>query len=151
MPCSPQPVRTILATQPSTTWSETYCSRCSKNAGPDNEETTSPDISPTARTRRSNGRHADCLRTNQDRRYEHGRCAGEAQADCLPSQGEARWESEGLASRVLLIARFSGDVAELTRAYDRAHEMIMVAGVSGGFIYGEVNHVATTRPVSAHP
>jgi len=56
-----------------------------------------------------------------------------------------------LASRVLLIARFFGDVAELTRAYDRAHEMIMVAGVSGGFIYGEVNHVATTRPVSAHP
>ena len=29
---------------------------------------------------------------------------------------------------VLLIARFSGDVAELTRAYDGAHAMIMAVG-----------------------
>lgn len=30
--------------------------------------------------------------------------------------------------RVLLIARFQGDVEELTRAYDRAHQLIMDAG-----------------------
>lgn len=29
---------------------------------------------------------------------------------------------------VLLIARFEGDVAELTRAYDKAHRMIMERG-----------------------
>ena len=69
----------------------------------------------------------------------------------LPSEsGRGTLGVRGIGIAVLLIARFSGDVAELTRAYDRAHEMIMVAGVSGGFIYGEVNHVATTRPVSAH-
>src|SRR5688500_6650477 len=31
-------------------------------------------------------------------------------------------------NRVLLIARFRGDVEELTRAYDRAHQSIMDAG-----------------------
>lgn len=30
--------------------------------------------------------------------------------------------------RVLLIARFQGNVEELTRAYDRAHQLIMDAG-----------------------
>lgn len=30
--------------------------------------------------------------------------------------------------RVLLIARFQGDVEELTHAYDRAHQLIMDAG-----------------------
>ena len=33
-----------------------------------------------------------------------------------------------LQDRVLLIARFDGDVDELTRAYDRAHQLIMHAG-----------------------
>src|SRR5688500_12359152 len=31
-------------------------------------------------------------------------------------------------NQVLLIARFRGDVEELTRAYDRAHRLIMEAG-----------------------
>ena len=45
---------------------------------------------------------------------------------------------------VLLIARFSGDVAELTRAYDRAHAMIMAAG--GAEQFGELrHHCATSR------
>ena len=43
---------------------------------------------------------------------------------------------------VLLIARFSGDVAELTRAYDRAHEMIMAAG--GAEQFGELRHHCAT-------
>jgi len=34
--------------------------------------------------------------------------------------------------RTLLIARFRGDVDELTRAYDRAHEAIMQAGGAPG-------------------
>jgi quinol monooxygenase YgiN len=34
--------------------------------------------------------------------------------------------------RALLIARFRGDVDELTRAYDRAHEAIMQAGGAPG-------------------
>ncbi|HJQ94645.1 MAG TPA: hypothetical protein VJ935_02915 [Acidimicrobiia bacterium] len=34
--------------------------------------------------------------------------------------------------RVLIIARFSGDVEELTRAYDRAHRAIMEAGGAPG-------------------
>jgi hypothetical protein len=34
--------------------------------------------------------------------------------------------------RPLLIARFRGDVDELTRAYDRAHEAIMRAGGAQG-------------------
>jgi hypothetical protein len=40
-PYSRQPERIILAPLSSTTWSDTYCSRCSKNGGPGNEETTS--------------------------------------------------------------------------------------------------------------
>jgi hypothetical protein len=40
----------------------------------------------------------------------------------------ASYRSEATGVAVLLIARFSGDVAELTRAYDRAHAMIMAAG-----------------------
>jgi len=43
---------------------------------------------------------------------------------------------------VLLIARFSGDVAELTRAYDRAHAMIMAAG--GAEQFGELRHHCAT-------
>jgi hypothetical protein len=43
---------------------------------------------------------------------------------------------------VLLIARFSGDVAELTRAYDRAHAMIMAAG--GAEQFGELRHQCAT-------
>jgi len=34
--------------------------------------------------------------------------------------------------RALLIARFRGDVDELTRAYDRAHQAIMQAGGAPG-------------------
>lgn len=34
--------------------------------------------------------------------------------------------------RALLIARFRGDVEELTRAYDRAHQAIMEAGGAPG-------------------
>lgn len=45
---------------------------------------------------------------------------------------------------VLLIARFSGDVAELTRAYDRAHEMIMAGG--GAVRFGELRHYSATGP-----
>jgi hypothetical protein len=33
-----------------------------------------------------------------------------------------------MPNRVLLIARFRGDVEDLTRAYDRAHQSIMDAG-----------------------
>ena len=43
---------------------------------------------------------------------------------------------------VLLIARFSGDIAELTRAYDRAHAMIMAAG--GAEQFGELRHHCAT-------
>ena len=43
---------------------------------------------------------------------------------------------------VLLIARFSGDVAELTRAYDLAHAMIMAAG--GAEQFGELRHHCAT-------
>jgi hypothetical protein len=38
--------------------------------------------------------------------------------------------------RAVLIARFRGDVAELTRAYDRAHQVIM----AGGGAPGELRH-----------
>jgi hypothetical protein len=41
----------------------------------------------------------------------------------------AHWEAQ---VRALLIARFRGDVKELTRAYDRAHQMIMAAGGAPG-------------------
>lgn len=43
---------------------------------------------------------------------------------------------------VLLIARFDGDVAELSRAYDRAHAMIMAAG--GAEQFGELRHHCAT-------
>ena len=43
---------------------------------------------------------------------------------------------------VLLVARFSGDVAELIRAYDRGHAMIMVAG--GAEQFGELRHHCAT-------
>jgi hypothetical protein len=36
--------------------------------------------------------------------------------------------SSNMQDRVLLIARFEGNVEELTRAYDRAHQLIMDAG-----------------------
>jgi hypothetical protein len=36
--------------------------------------------------------------------------------------------SSNMQNRVLLIARFEGNVEELTRAYDRAHQKIMDAG-----------------------
>ena len=39
---------------------------------------------------------------------------------------------------VLLIARFSGDVADLTRAYDHGHAMIMAA--DGAEQFGELRH-----------
>ena len=38
----------------------------------------------------------------------------------------------------VLIARFDGDVKELTRAYDRAHELIMSRG--GATSFGELRH-----------
>jgi hypothetical protein len=37
-------------------------------------------------------------------------------------------DTSNVQDRVLLIARFGGDVEELTRAYDRAHGLIMDAG-----------------------
>lgn len=36
--------------------------------------------------------------------------------------------TSNVQNRVLLIARFRGDVGELTRAYDRGHQLIMDAG-----------------------
>lgn len=38
----------------------------------------------------------------------------------------------------VLIARFDGDVAELTRAYDRAHALVMERG--GAVSVGELRH-----------
>jgi hypothetical protein len=52
----------------------------------------------------------------------------------------ARYRPEVAGVAVLLIARFPGDVAELTRACDRAHAMIMAAGGAGQF--GELRHHA---------
>ena len=43
---------------------------------------------------------------------------------------------------VLLIARFTGDVAELSRAYDQAHAMILAAG--GAEKFGELRHHCAT-------
>jgi hypothetical protein len=43
---------------------------------------------------------------------------------------------------VLLIARFSGDVAQLSLAYDRAHALIMAAG--GAEKFGELRHLCGT-------
>jgi hypothetical protein len=54
----------------------------------------------------------------------------------------ASYRSEVTGVAVLLIARFSGDVAELTRAYDRAHAMIMAAG--GAEQFGELRHHCAT-------
>src|SRR6476620_3977777 len=39
---------------------------------------------------------------------------------------------EGVRMPALLIARFRGDVGQLTRAYDRAHKTIMEAGGAPG-------------------
>ena len=39
----------------------------------------------------------------------------------------------------LLIARFDGDVEELTRSYDRAHALIMNRG--GATSFGELRHL----------
>jgi hypothetical protein len=58
----------------------------------------------------------------------------------LATAASYRPEVTGVA--VLLIARFSGDVADLTRAYDRAHAMIMAAGGAGQF--GELRHHCAT-------
>lgn len=44
--------------------------------------------------------------------------------------------------RVLLIARFDGDSAELSRAYDRAHALIMSQG--GAVPSGELRHHCAT-------
>ena len=45
---------------------------------------------------------------------------------------------------VMLIARFDGDVAEMTEAYDRAHALIMSRG--GAVPSGELrHHCATTE------
>ena len=60
--------------------------------------------------------------------------------------------------RALMIARFHGDLDELTRAYDRAHRVIMQAGGAPG----ELRHLcgvgeetgpssATLRLVSREP
>jgi hypothetical protein len=54
----------------------------------------------------------------------------------------ARYRPEVAGVAVLLIARFSGEVAELTRACDRAHAMIMAAGGAGQF--GELRHHCAT-------
>src|ERR1700733_9688580 len=54
----------------------------------------------------------------------------------------ASYRSEVTGVAVLLIARFSGDVAELTRAYDRAHAMIMAVG--GAEQFGELRHHCAT-------
>lgn len=57
----------------------------------------------------------------------------------------ASYRSEVTGVAVLLIARFSGEVAELTRAHDRAHAMIMAAG--GAEQFGELrrHHCATSQ------
>jgi hypothetical protein len=44
--------------------------------------------------------------------------------------------------RVVLIARFDGDIAELSRAYDRAHALIMSRG--GAVPSGELRHHCAT-------
>lgn len=43
---------------------------------------------------------------------------------------------------VMLVARFDGDVAELTEAYDRAHALIMSRG--GAVPSGELRHFCAT-------
>jgi hypothetical protein len=54
----------------------------------------------------------------------------------------------GQGVAVLLIARFSGDVAEMARAYDRAHAMIMAAG--GAEQFGELRHHCATSQDSLY-
>jgi hypothetical protein len=54
----------------------------------------------------------------------------------------ASYRSEVTGVAVLMIARFSGDVAERIRAYDRAHAMIMAAG--GAEQFGELWHHCAT-------
>ncbi len=49
-------------------------------------------------------------------------------------------------NEVLLIARFRGDVEELTRAYDRAHQSIMDAGGPPG----ELRHHCAVSPDSLY-
>jgi len=48
----------------------------------------------------------------------------------------------GTEMPVMLIARFDGDVRELTEAYDRAHALIMSRG--GAVSIGEVRHHCAT-------
>jgi hypothetical protein len=43
---------------------------------------------------------------------------------------------------VVLIARFDGDVSQLTQAYDRAHALIMSGG--GATAFGELRHHCAT-------
>ena len=43
---------------------------------------------------------------------------------------------------VMLIARFEGDVVQLSRAYDRAHELVMSQG--GAVAVGELRHHCAT-------
>jgi hypothetical protein len=45
---------------------------------------------------------------------------------------------------VMLLARFEGDVQELTAAYDRAHALIMSRG--GAVPLGELRHHCATAP-----
>jgi quinol monooxygenase YgiN len=45
-------------------------------------------------------------------------------------------------SRVMLIARFDGDIDALTAAYDRAHDLIMSRG--GAVSVGELRHHCAT-------
>jgi hypothetical protein len=49
---------------------------------------------------------------------------------------------------VMLIARFDGDVDELTRAYDRAHAVIMERG--GAVPIGELRHHCATSNTSLY-
>src|SRR6266540_6390094 len=46
--------------------------------------------------------------------------------------------AKGRGMSALLIARFDGDVEELTRSYDRAHALIMSRG--GATSFGELRH-----------
>jgi hypothetical protein len=48
----------------------------------------------------------------------------------------------------MLIARFDGDVQELTAAYDRAHSLIMSRG--GGVPIGELRHHCATGDESLY-
>jgi len=50
--------------------------------------------------------------------------------------------------RVVLIARFDGDIVELSRAYDRAHALIMNRG--GAVPSGELRHHCATSDNSLY-